>query len=345
MLAALLGPTLRLFKSRDLTLTVIDAGCRGGVGALWKVAPFVEAWGFEPHPDEFARLDSDQLRAKRPNYRRLEHSAAALTNHVGHQTFFMTKASGASSLLEPDLETTGEIVAKGRIKGTNEPKRFETSYAGHHLGEARAVDVETTTVDAFCTERKIPYVDFLKIDVQGGEYELLEGAAAMLANTGVINVEVSFVPQYKDQKLFSHVDLQLREHGFELLNYEVGAERVIYKERTSAIEIVPRGGAPDPFAQPLCADAIYVNRRLDSEDRRIAQAVVLIHMTYLDEALHILKTQTSVEDPELFGLLRTVGTNTARGWQMRYKGYDLVDKLLDSAGAASRAASKLATRG
>lgn len=343
MLAPLIPLANRLLRQEEITLTVVDAGCRGGVTALWRVAPFVQAWGFEPHPDEFARLDGDRLRAARPPYQRLQHFELALTDAAGTQTFHMTRASGASSLLEPDLETTGEIIAKGRIKGTTMPKRFETTYAAHHLADARAVEVRTARLDDVVREEAIPHLDLLKVDVQGGEYELLEGARETLGSIGVVNVEVSFVPQYRDQKLFSHVDLQLREHGFELLNYEVGAERVIYKERTTPIEIVPRGGAPDPYAQPLCADAIYVNRRIVDEPRVIAQAIVLMHMTYLDEALHLLKRRTAVRDVDLLETLRTIGTNTSGGWLLRYRGYDLVDRALDLAGSASRLARR--TRG
>ena len=45
-----------------------------------------------------------------------------------------------------------------------------------------AIDVEVTSVDAFIKEKKINRLDFIKIDVEGAEYDTLRGAAETLQN-------------------------------------------------------------------------------------------------------------------------------------------------------------------
>ena len=45
-----------------------------------------------------------------------------------------------------------------------------------------AIDVEVTSVDAFIKEKKINRLDFIKIDVEGAEYDTLQGAAETLQN-------------------------------------------------------------------------------------------------------------------------------------------------------------------
>src|SRR6516165_10730531 len=63
-------------------------------------------------------------------------------------------------------------------------------------------------------------VDFLKIDVQGGEMLVLRGAAERLKSALVVHTEVEFVPLYKDQPLFSDIDAHLRARGFLLHRME-----------------------------------------------------------------------------------------------------------------------------
>ena len=61
---------------------------------------------------------------------------------------------------------------------------------------------------------EVTQMDFLKMDVQGAESEVLAHGRAKLRDTVVIQTEVSFVPLYKDQPCFGEMDLALRQLGF-----------------------------------------------------------------------------------------------------------------------------------
>ena len=61
---------------------------------------------------------------------------------------------------------------------------------------------------------EIAHLDFLKMDVQGAEREVLAHGRAKLIDTVVIQTEVSFVPLYQGQPVFGEMDLALRELGF-----------------------------------------------------------------------------------------------------------------------------------
>ncbi len=56
--------------------------------------------------------------------------------------------------------------------------------------------------------------DFLKLDVQGAERMVIDGATALLKGVSVVHTEVEFVPLYEDQPLFAEVDQALRRNGF-----------------------------------------------------------------------------------------------------------------------------------
>lgn len=58
--------------------------------------------------------------------------------------------------------------------------------------------------------------DFLKLDVQGAELDILSHGRETLKQVSIIQTEVSFLPIYEDQPLFADVDTFLREQGFVL---------------------------------------------------------------------------------------------------------------------------------
>jgi len=59
-------------------------------------------------------------------------------------------------------------------------------------------------------------VTFLKIDTQGYEDRVLEGAKATLGRAVGIQLELSFVPLYEGQRLFDEMIERVRGSGFEL---------------------------------------------------------------------------------------------------------------------------------
>jgi FkbM family methyltransferase len=62
----------------------------------------------------------------------------------------------------------------------------------------------------------------LKIDVQGAEHEVLEGARTILNRTSVISCELSLVPLYEGQKLWTDMIAKFDELGFELCGLHRG---------------------------------------------------------------------------------------------------------------------------
>lgn len=59
---------------------------------------------------------------------------------------------------------------------------------------------------------------FIKIDTQGYEDRVLEGAADILARAAGLHVELSFVPLYEGQPLFDEIVEQVRAAGFCMWN-------------------------------------------------------------------------------------------------------------------------------
>jgi hypothetical protein len=122
----------------------------------------------------------------------------------------------------------------------------------HQLGELVQVkarrEVQTVRLDDVVGRGGM---DLLKIDVQGAERLVFDGAATRLDECLVVWTEVEMVPLYQGQPLFGDIDARLRSHGLQFLCFTGLASR--------ALASWPRSGLPAPRrAQQLWADAIYV---------------------------------------------------------------------------------------
>lgn len=142
--------------------------------------------GFEPQAGALARLNQ----AKGPHELYLPYALADGTERMLH----VCELEGMTSLLVPDpshLALFNLFPIWGTVK--------------EHL------PVATKKLDDIA---EVAQMDFLKMDVQGAEGEVLAHGRAKLKDTVVIQTEVSFVPLYKDQPCFGEMDLILRELGF-----------------------------------------------------------------------------------------------------------------------------------
>ena len=75
--------------------------------------------------------------------------------------------------------------------------------------------MEAKTLDSMVAER-IQRPCLLKVDAQGGELEVLDGAQAVLAQVDVAYVECSFVEFYRGQALADQVIEALLHRGLRL---------------------------------------------------------------------------------------------------------------------------------
>ena len=80
----------------------------------------------------------------------------------------------------------------------------------------KTIEVDTRRLDEVS---EIERCDFLKIDVQGAEHDVLAHGRGVLSNTLFVHLEAEFAPIYANQPLFSEIELLLREQGFELIDF------------------------------------------------------------------------------------------------------------------------------
>jgi FkbM family methyltransferase len=109
-------------------------------------------------------------------------------------------------------------------------------------------EIETRRLDDI---PEVAETDYLKVDVQGAEADVLAHATHVLKNTLVVHTEVEFVPIYREQPLFADVDAILRRHGF-LFHRFASISGRMFKPLLNKTNVNAMG------SQWLWADAVYV---------------------------------------------------------------------------------------
>ncbi len=175
--------------------TVIDVGVGYGTEELWEAFPRARLLLVEPIPDRFG--GAAQRAAERRTGAELVVAAAGA--EAGSSTITVHRAPEMSSLL-----------------GTWTGDRDE--------GERR--EVEVVRVDDAVRERGLagPYV--LKADVEGAELGVLDGAAAVLAETEVVLLEVRLFELVPGAAQLHDVIPYMKERGFVAYDLFGGAIRL-----------------------------------------------------------------------------------------------------------------------
>jgi FkbM family methyltransferase len=123
-------------------------------------------------------------------------------------------------------------------------------------------DVETRRLDDIA---ELAHMDFLRMDAQGAELMILEGATSKLADTVCVQTEASFAQIYVDQPMFGDIHEYLSARGFIFHTFTEFHIRTIGPSRGRGRHIIQ-------------ADAVYVKDFRNMENWSLSQ---LRHMATL----------------------------------------------------------------
>lgn len=121
-----------------------------------------------------------------------------------------------------------EINGKAKLQVNSDPSCNSLSprpktgarYYSNKAQNIGQVEVETQTLDTFCSRENISEIDILKLDVEGAEIKVLQGASGKLGKKQIklIYTEIVFVPHYEGGCLFCEVSDLLDKYGYTLFN-------------------------------------------------------------------------------------------------------------------------------
>ena len=89
-----------------------------------------------------------------------------------------------------------------------------------------SVDVEMIRMDNFMQKEKLEAIDFLKLDVEGMNYEVLEGFGEKLAKVKAVQIEGEYKVRWKGQKLYADIEKLLQKKDFKLVYFIISDDGV-----------------------------------------------------------------------------------------------------------------------
>lgn len=105
----------------------------------------------------------------------------------------------------------------------------------YNILNQRKEEIAIYSLDYVIAVNKLPKPNIIKIDIQGFELEAFKGALETLKTVQYIICEVSFIPFYKDQPLFSDIITFLNEHNFEVSAFSTSTELGKQLEQTDVL--------------------------------------------------------------------------------------------------------------
>lgn len=169
---------------------VVDVGANLGATVARFAREAAKVHALEPHPGNFAHL-LDQIRIRRLG--NVEPLRVAASKEAGRATFYERESHGIHSL------------------------------GPHNKGKVRAsYEVEVTTLDRLWRERINDRIGLLKVDVEGFEADVFEGAAWLLDNRMIDAIVFEFSPKiHAIRGLPADAPLRvLRAHGYAIFTLD-----------------------------------------------------------------------------------------------------------------------------
>src|SRR5262245_24266376 len=228
----------------SLNCVVIDAGARYGLHPTWADLRGIA----EFHLFEMDATEADRLERKYQGDPRIKVYPIALYSSDTTLTFRVSQHQALNSLYQ-----------------SNDDLLRQNDYMVREFALTEERQTKARLIDSLFADRPI---HFMKLDVEGAEFELLKGARKQLS-TSVLGVrsEVLFAPIYEGTPLFGELNQFMLDQGFELLNLDY----------TGAGSKAGRFTLPGRYGKLLSSDAVWVvstERLFGAKGERLLHDVV-----------------------------------------------------------------------
>jgi len=220
----------RAFERKPLL--VADVGARGGFERHWSLyGDQVVLMGFEADPEECEQLNQQASGSRNRFF------PIALHQNKGPKTFYVTAYPNSSGFYPPDIQHV---------------LRFPDKV---NLVVVKTLEINTVDFDSFVGENGIDYVDFIKLDTEGSELDILKGAIKSLRKSVIgLSIEVWFQQWHEKQPVFGDIDSFLTPLGFRLFDLST------YRISREALPVPTTSPIPGPTerGQVASGEVLYL---------------------------------------------------------------------------------------
>jgi FkbM family methyltransferase len=223
--------------------SLVDVGASGGIAGLWAVfGDALHALGFDPYVNEVNRLNADEHRP-----------------HVKYEAAFVG-ARDFDAVFPADLRNDRVRSRNndpfGRVSASRVMELLHRDYASdaYNRGAAPVMATRTVTLDEAVPAPTA--VDFIKIDTDGHDIEVLLGAERLIRTSALgVMIECQFHgAAHPHANTLANIDVFLRERGFSLFDLDVNR----YSRSALPAPFVYDIPAQTVSGQALWGDALYL---------------------------------------------------------------------------------------
>ncbi len=179
-----------LHKNLNKNFTLLDIGAANGVSGRWNIiSEKINKILVEPHKQSAEKLKKQGIKV-------LE---SVLHNDKTKIKFYNTRKPECSSFFKPNFDHLKKFLDKERFEIISED-----------IFDAKSLDSEIVNFAP---------PNFIKIDTEGSELEILKGSSKTLSNVFGLEVECSFNQLRVDQPLFEEIKIYLEKLDFIFIDF------------------------------------------------------------------------------------------------------------------------------
>ena len=226
--------------------SLIDVGCSGGINPFWRVfEPHLVVNAFDPMIEECARLRQAEQNP------RARYHATFVGLPEGHP-FLLARQQAV-----PAISYYFRPFSRSSCYRPRRPAPPSRPFSETNDWAAERLSTGRIGIDQFVNDENLDNVDFIKIDTDGSDLEVLNSGEATLRQHLVLGAlcEFSFAGEpHRFSNAFANIDFFMREYGFLLYNFE------FYRYSRAALPapfLMPRESATIA-GQPMVGDALYL---------------------------------------------------------------------------------------
>ncbi len=254
---------------------MVDLGARENLDTeLLDIAKYVDAIGFEPDEQECERLSQ---------------SGSSLWKSVTFIPFAVASNNGVSDLYLTDSPESASL--RPHNAGLVEEFGFDNMHV-----DKRKVPVKSLTLNALLEKAYFPRVDYLKVDIEGAELEVLQAGDKVMRDVAALKVECSFLEQRIDQALIWDVAQYLVRDGFNIV--ELRDIRSWRRRPVAAHPYISNATIPYSRGRIAQCDLIALKKSdwCRNEQQALRIAICSAAMGYFDYSLHVIRCNPMIAD-------------------------------------------------
>tara|TARA_B110000438_G_scaffold303413_1_gene364776 strand:- start:4387 stop:5361 length:975 start_codon:yes stop_codon:yes gene_type:complete len=169
---------------KNVKLIALDVGAQGG---FFNSNLFAKKYNKFFEPILVEPISSEAEKLTKQNYKVID--KGLWSSNSKKKLYILGKRSGSSSMYKPSKKGFNLYNFK-----KNDFSKFDIS---------KEVDIDCSTIDESLNKLDIKHLDFLKIDTQGSEFEILKGIGIYLPL--LMKIEVQVIPMYENVPAWSEL--------------------------------------------------------------------------------------------------------------------------------------------